>query len=94
MYHSALKSNFQTKICGPSRQARTTQKNSGPAERDAAYSTPIAAQAALVFLRAGLREATDESNLETGRGRPARIVLGDPIPEIAKLLPQPGELGA
>jgi hypothetical protein len=33
-------------------------------------------------------------NLETRRGRPARIVLGDPIPEMMKLLPEPDELGA
>jgi hypothetical protein len=33
-------------------------------------------------------------NLETGTGRPARIVLGDPMPEMVRLLPEPGELGA
>ena len=33
-------------------------------------------------------------NLETRRGRQARIVLGDPMPEIVKLLPEAGELGA
>ena len=33
---------------------------------------PQLLRAELVFLRAGLREATDEANLETGRGRPAR----------------------
>jgi hypothetical protein len=41
--------------------------------------------------------ATDRGylvNLETRRGRPARIVLGDLIPEMVKLLPEPGELGA
>src|SRR3984893_6711956 len=32
-------------------------------------------------------------NLEIRRGRPARIVLGDPMPEMVKLLPAPGELG-
>jgi hypothetical protein len=31
---------------------------------------------------------------EIRRGRPARIVLGDPIPEMVKLLTEPGELGA
>jgi hypothetical protein len=44
-----------------------------------------------------LRDATNWGylvNLETRRGRPARIVLGDPMPEIVKLLPEPGELGA
>jgi hypothetical protein len=43
-----------------------------------------------------LRKATDRGylvNLETRRGRPARIVLGDPMPEMVKLLPEPGELG-
>src|ERR1700736_3133152 len=29
-------------------------------------------------------------NLETGTGRPARIVLGDPMPEMVRLLPEPG----
>jgi hypothetical protein len=33
-------------------------------------------------------------NRETRRGRPARIVLGDPIPEMVNLLPEPSELGA
>jgi hypothetical protein len=33
-------------------------------------------------------------NLETRRGRPARIVLGDPMPDMVKLLPDPGELTA
>jgi hypothetical protein len=44
-----------------------------------------------------LRDATDRGylvNFETRRGRPARIVLGDPMPEMVKLLPEPGELGA
>jgi hypothetical protein len=44
-----------------------------------------------------LREAIDRGylvNLETRRGRPARIVLGDPMPEMVKLLPEPGELDA
>jgi len=44
-----------------------------------------------------LREATARGylvNLETRRGRPARIVLGDPMPEMVKLLPEPGELDA
>jgi hypothetical protein len=44
-----------------------------------------------------LRDATDRGylvNLETRRGPPARIVLGDPMPEMVKLLPEPGELGA
>ena len=43
----------------------------------------------------GLRDAADRAyliNLETRRGRPARIVLGDPMPEMVKLLPEPGEL--
>jgi hypothetical protein len=40
--------------------------------------------------------ATDEdiSGLETHRVQPARIVLGDPMPEMVKLLPEPGELAA
>jgi hypothetical protein len=33
-------------------------------------------------------------NQETGRGRPAGIVLGDPMREMVELLPEPGELGA
>jgi hypothetical protein len=44
-----------------------------------------------------LRDATDPGylvNLETRRGQPARIVLGDPMPEMVKLLPEPGELCA
>ena len=43
-----------------------------------------------------LRDATDRGylvNLEIRRGRPARIVLGDLMPEMVKLLPEPGELG-
>jgi hypothetical protein len=43
-----------------------------------------------------LRDATDRGyrvSLETRRGRPARIVLGDPMPEMVKLAPEPGELG-
>ncbi len=43
-----------------------------------------------------LRQATGLGylvNLETRRGRPARIVLGDPMPEMVKLLPEPTELG-
>jgi hypothetical protein len=42
-----------------------------------------------------LRDATDRGylvNLEIRRGRPARIVLGDPMPEMVKLLPKPHEL--
>jgi hypothetical protein len=31
-------------------------------------------------------------NPATRRGRPARIVLGDPMPEMVKLLPEPAEL--
>jgi len=44
-----------------------------------------------------LRDATERGyivNLETRRGRPARIVLGDPMPEMVKLLPEPAELAA
>ena len=44
-----------------------------------------------------LRQATEFGylvNLETRRGRPARIVLGDPMPEVVKLLPEPAELAA
>ena len=44
-----------------------------------------------------LRQATEFGylvNRETRGGRPARIVLGDPMPEMVKLLPEPGELGA
>jgi MarR family protein len=44
-----------------------------------------------------VRDATDRGylvNLETRRGRPARIVLGDPMPEMVKLLPEPAELAA
>jgi hypothetical protein len=44
-----------------------------------------------------LRDATDRSyllNLEPRRGRPARIILADPMPEKVNLLPQPGELVA
>ena len=42
-----------------------------------------------------LRDAIDRGylvNLEIRRGRPARIVLGDPMPEMVKLPPEPGEL--
>ena len=45
-------------------------------------------------------DATDRGCLanletvETRRGRPERIVLGDPIPEMVKLLPEPHELAA
>jgi hypothetical protein len=44
-----------------------------------------------------LRQATEFGylvNLETRRGRPARIVLGDPMPEMVRLLPEPAELAA
>jgi hypothetical protein len=44
-----------------------------------------------------VRDATDRGylvNPETRRGRPARIVLCDPILEMLKLLPEPGELAA
>jgi hypothetical protein len=44
-----------------------------------------------------LRDAANRGylvNLETRRGRPARIVLGDPMPEMVKLLPEPAELAA
>jgi hypothetical protein len=44
-----------------------------------------------------LRDATDRGylvNLETRRGRPARIILGDPMREMLKLLPEPSELAA
>ncbi len=44
-----------------------------------------------------LRDAIDRGylvNLEIRRGRPARIVLGDPMPEMVKLLPEPTELAA
>jgi hypothetical protein len=44
-----------------------------------------------------VRDAADRGylvNLETRRGRPARNGLGDPMPEMVKLLPEPGELGA
>jgi hypothetical protein len=43
-----------------------------------------------------LRDAIDRGylvNLEIRRGQPARIVLGDPMPEMVKLLPEPDELG-
>jgi hypothetical protein len=33
-------------------------------------------------------------HLKTRRGRPARIVIGDPMPEMVRLLPEPGELAA
>jgi len=35
-----------------------------------------------------------EPHSDARRGRPARIVLGDPMPEMVKLLAEPGELGA
>jgi len=44
-----------------------------------------------------LWDATDQGylvNRETRRGRPARIVLGDPMPKLVKLLPEPSELAA
>jgi hypothetical protein len=44
-----------------------------------------------------LRDATDRGylvNLEIRRGRPARIIPGDPMPEMVKLLPEPDELAA
>jgi predicted ArsR family transcriptional regulator len=33
-------------------------------------------------------------NRETRRGRPARLVLGDPMPEEMQVLPDPSELAA
>jgi hypothetical protein len=44
-----------------------------------------------------LRDATDRRylvNLEARRGRPTRIVVGDPMPEMVKLLSERGELDA
>ena len=44
-----------------------------------------------------VKDAADRGylvNLETRRGRPARILLGDPMPDMVKLLPDPGELTA
>src|SRR5437764_2026672 len=44
-----------------------------------------------------VRDATELSyllNIENRRGRPARIVIGDPMPEMVKLPPEPGELVA
>src|SRR5882672_3435774 len=41
-----------------------------------------------------VRDATDRGylvNRDTRSGRPARIVLGDPMPEMVKLLPKPHE---
>jgi len=32
-------------------------------------------------------------NLETGRGKPARLVLGEPLPEEVEVLPRPERLG-
>jgi hypothetical protein len=43
-----------------------------------------------------LRQAADEGyvrNLEGKRGRPARWVVGDPMPDDAELLPEPARLG-
>ena len=42
-----------------------------------------------------LRQATEFGylvNLETRRGRSARIIIGDPMPEMVRLLPEPDEL--
>ena len=47
--------------------------------------------------RPRFRDKADQGylvNRETRRGRPARIVLGDPMREMLKLLPEPGELAA
>jgi DNA-binding transcriptional ArsR family regulator len=44
-----------------------------------------------------LRDAIDRGylvNLETRKGRPARVVLGDPMLEMVRLLPEPCELAA
>jgi hypothetical protein len=44
-----------------------------------------------------LRDAADRGylvNLETRRGRSARIIIGDPMPEMVNLLPEPAELAA
>jgi hypothetical protein len=44
-----------------------------------------------------LRDATDRRylvNRETRRGRPARIVFGDPMPEMVTLLPESGDLAS
>jgi hypothetical protein len=41
------------------------------------------------------RKWDDPVTPSTRRGRPARIVLGDPmLPETVKVLPEPGELAA
>ena len=46
------------------------------------------------LLRGLTREQFYLVNRETRRGRPAQIVLGDPMREMLKLLPEPGELAA
>ena len=43
-----------------------------------------------------VKDATDRGflrNLEPGRGRPAKIVLGDPLPDDSKVLPDVAEIG-
>ena len=52
-----------------------------------------AKRAAEAMIRNGTAPAVDY-DINPSRGRPARIVLGDPMPEMMKLLPEPGELGA
>ena len=47
--------------------------------------------------RRRLRQATELGyliNRETRNGRPARIVLGDPMPDEVQVLPDPSELSA
>jgi hypothetical protein len=46
------------------------------------------------LLRGLTREQFYLVNRETRRGRLAQIVLGDPMREMLKLLPEPGELAA
>ena len=59
-----------------------------------AHSTPVLLGYGSLREGTGPLDTIDQSNLETGRTRPARIVLGDPIPEMVMLLPEPAELGA
>ena len=63
--------------------------------RIAALCKPLEIDRTAAWRRA--RQALDRGylkNLETGRGRPARLVLGEPMPEDTPILPSPEDLSS
>jgi len=75
--------------------ASTRRRRSDQASRFGELAAKLALDKSAASRR--LRDATDRGylvNRESHRGQPARNVLGDPMPEMVQLLPEPDELGA